>query len=334
VARILVTGGTGLVGSHAVERLVADGWSVRALVRDPARAAWVGALGAELVPGDLREPDAVRRAASGCDAVFHAAATISPNADWETFRTTNVEGTRAVIRAAADAGARLLHVSSVAVYGPFARYRTAPTSEDVPLEPLPDGALYARSKRESEALVLGAHRRGELWAAAVRPDWIYGRRDRQFVPRTARLLRLRVVPLIGGGRTTLPMVHAANVVDGGVRALAIERAGGEAFNVTNDYGVTFADLVRLGARGLGVRAITVSVPVPLARVGMAVLQTVVGLARDRETAAHGDGVLAALTRDNPFTSEKARRVLGWDPPVRPEVGIPEAFRWYREHGRS
>jgi nucleoside-diphosphate-sugar epimerase len=78
----------------------------------------------------------------------------------------------------------------------------------------------------------------------------------------------------------------------------------------------------------------VSVPVPLARVGMAVLQTVVGLARDRETAAHGDGVLAALTRDNPFTSEKARRVLGWDPPVRPEVGIPEAFRWYREHGRS
>ena len=66
----------------------------------------------------------------------------------------------------------------------------------------------------SEALVLEAHAAGRIWATAVRPDVIYGKRDRQFVPRIAGLLQRGFAPLIGGGRTTLPIVHAANVADG------------------------------------------------------------------------------------------------------------------------
>jgi 2-alkyl-3-oxoalkanoate reductase len=76
VRRALVTGATGLVGSHIVERLQEDGWHVRALVRDTAGAAWLSSLGAELVKGNVLDAAAFARAATYCDAIFHCAAAI------------------------------------------------------------------------------------------------------------------------------------------------------------------------------------------------------------------------------------------------------------------
>src|SRR4051812_32189838 len=150
----LVTGATGLVGHHVVERLRHDGWSVRAFVRDPARAGALSRAGVELATGDTLESSGFARAARGCDVVFHTAAAVTPNGGWEAFRKPNIEGTRNAIAAAAAAKARLVHVSSVAVYGGAERYRegSAKTDEDAPLGPLAEGAFYARSKRESEAL--------------------------------------------------------------------------------------------------------------------------------------------------------------------------------------
>src|SRR6185312_6835797 len=109
--RALVTGATGMLGSYFVQCLADAGCGVRALVRDETRAAWLRPLGAELVQGDITSAQALRDAADGCDAVFHAAAAIGPEADWETFRAANVDGTQHVIDACAANGARLLYVS-------------------------------------------------------------------------------------------------------------------------------------------------------------------------------------------------------------------------------
>ncbi len=329
--RALVTGATGQVGSHIVERLAADGWSVRGLVRDPARASWLEPLGAELHKGDVLDAKSFRGAASGCDAIFHTAAAITPRGGWETFRRTNIDGTQIAIDAAATAGAKLLQISSVAVYGSAMRYRQEPTDEDVPLPALPEGAYYARSKRESEQMVLDAHQAGIVWACAVRPDVIYGRRDRQFVPRVARMMSFGIMPLVAGGRSTLAIVHAGNVADGAVRAIAVPAAGGRAYNLANDFDVTVADFVRLGAEGLGKKLLTVSVPLGAARAVMAVVKGTVSLVRSREMASHANSTLSFMSRDNPFSSERARRELGWDPPHRPQTSIPEAFRWYRDN---
>ncbi|MEO8622277.1 MAG: NAD-dependent epimerase/dehydratase family protein, partial [bacterium] len=228
----LVTGATGLVGMHVVQRLQRDGWRVRALVRDPVRAASLRRSGVELAIGDVLEPSGFSLAARGCDVLFHAAAAVTPAGGWEGFRRPNVDGTRNAIEAAAAAGARMVHVSSVAVYGGSTRYRDgALTSEDTALAPLAEHSWYARSKRESEALVLDAHRDGRIWATAVRPDVIYGRYDRQFVPRLAPMLRRGFVPIIGDGSTTLAIVHAENVADGIVRAAMTDVAGGRAYNL-------------------------------------------------------------------------------------------------------
>ena len=328
-----MTGATGLVGSHVVERLLSDGWQVRALVREPGAAAWLAAQGVELARGDVLDAPSLAAAATGCTALFHTAAAVTPRGGWEAFRRPNVDGTRNVSEAAGASGARLLHLSSVAVYGPGARYRAdgRRTDEDTPLAPLPEGAWYARSKRESEAMVLDAHAAGRVWATAVRPCVIYGPRDRQFVPRLARLLRFGFAPLLGRGRTTLPLVHAASVADGAIRAVTANVAGGRVYNVTNDFALTPREFFRLAGEGLGRRVRLVPVPVAVASLAVRLGLRAASLLTGGSLSVVASGSLDFLTRDNPFTSARARRELGWAPPVTPEAGVPAAFRWWREH---
>lgn len=342
----LVTGATGLVGSHLVERLARDGWTVRALVRDAGAARWLSSSGAAaMCTGDVLDARAFAAAAAGCDAIFHTAAAITPatgrgdDAAWEAFRRPNVDGTANAIAAAESSHARLLQLSSVAVYGPDARFASSggPTIEDGPLAPLPAGAHYARSKRESETMVLDAHRDGRIWATAVRPCVIYGPRDRQFVPRVATAVsRLGIAPMLGDGRTTLAIVHVTSVVDAAVRAITLDAAGGRAYNVANDAPVSVAEFYRLAGEGLGRRVRTIAVPWPLAAAGVAVAARAIGLLRGEGPAAMVGASLDFLGRDNPFGSDRARRELGWTPAVAPEIGIPAAFRAWRaaQHDRA
>ena len=329
----LVTGATGLVGTHVVRRLQSDGWHVRVLVRDAARAGALSRAGVELATGDILEPTGFARAARGCSVVVHAAAAVTASGGWESYQRPNVEGTRNAIMAASGASARLVQVSSVAVYGVGARYRAsgAPTDEDTPFAPLGERSFYARSKRESEELVMSAHREGRVWATAVRPDVVYGTHDRQFVPRLAKLLRRGIAPVVAGGRTTLAVVNAANVADGIVRAAMSDGAGGRAYNLANDYDVTVAEFFRLAAMGMNREVRIISIPLFAARMLATLFNTAAPLIIGNRFNAVTAASLDFLSRDNPFTSERARRELGWEPPIRPEVGVPEAFAWWAGH---
>jgi nucleoside-diphosphate-sugar epimerase len=334
VQRALVTGATGLVGSYLVERLREEGWDVRALVRDPGRAAWLEREGAELHQGDVLDGARFTSAAAACDVIFHAAAAVTPRGGWEVFRATNIEGSGHAVDAAAASGARLLHISSVAVYGARGHNaRVAKIDERNALTPLDPAAHYARSKRESEAVVLDAHRAGRIWATAVRPDVIYGRRDRQFIPRVARLFNSGVAPLVGGGKTTLAMVHAANVADGAIRAATTDAAGGKVYNLTNDDEITVADFVQLAAQGLGKHVIPIPLPMRAGRFLIVALASALGLLRGRGLGTMARGTLEFLTRDNPYSSDLARRELGWAPPIRAAEGVPDAFRWWKAQRR-
>ena len=345
----LVTGATGLVGSHVVERLAADGWRIRALVREASvvrqaeRSRWNGIdwlrrLGVELASGDILDLPSFVEAARGCDTIFHTAAAVTPAATrvhpYDAYRVPNVDGTRNAVAAAARHGARLLQLSSVAVYGPKARYASSTMTgvdETVPIDPLPERAYYARSKRESEELVMAAHHEGRIWATAVRPDVIYGPRDRQFVPRVARLLRFGVAPVIDGGSAIMAIVHAAHVADGAVRAATTEAAGGRVYNLANDVDVRWRDFFHLAGDGLGRRVRCVSIPHRVASTLFSITKRTI-----RFVTAGGMNVVTTasldfMSRDNPFNSDRARRELGWAPALRPEAAIPDAFRWWRDN---
>lgn len=344
----LVTGATGLVGSHIVERLAADGWQIRALVRQSRSArvegrgwdglAWLRERGVTFAPGDILDLPTFVDAARHCDAIFHTAAAVTPPSSrvhpYDAYRIPNVDGTRNAIAAAARSGARLLQLSSVAVYGPEARYASSTAigvDETMPLDPLPERAYYARSKRESEELVLTAHTEGRIWATAVRPDVIYGPRDRQFIPRVAKLLRLGIAPVIDGGRAIMATVHAVHVADGAVRAATSDRAGGNVYNLANDFDVSWREFYALASVGLGRRVFRINVPRPLARGGLAVTKQVIRLVTAGGMNVVATASLDFMSRDNPFNSDRARRELGWNPDQRPEHAVPDAFRWWREH---
>jgi len=330
----LVTGATGLIGSHIVDRLLADGWSVRALVRTPARSRDALPREVEISPGDVLDEASFARAASGCHAIFHTAATITARGGWETYRLTNVQGTSNAIAAAERAKARLLQLSSVAVYGPAARYDAARhgqrTDERTILAPISERAFYARSKRESEELVLRAHSEGRVWATAVRPTVVYGPRDRQFVPRMAVLIEKGVIPLLRYGRTIMSVVHAENVARGAVLAATSDIAGGNAYNLANDFDVSVRDFFELAGEGLGRRPRWIPMPIWVARGALRVAKSITRLATGGRVNLIARSAIDFISQDNPFSSERARQELGWSPIVRPEHGIPEAFRWWHE----
>ncbi len=325
----LITGASGLVGSHLVERLRGDGWILRALVRDRSRAGWLSSQGVELFDGDTRDGTAFMRAAEGMQYVFHCAAAITPRGGWEAYRPPNIEGTRNAVEAAARVGARLLHLSSVAVYGPEGRFglsHGASLQELQPLVPIPERAWYARSKRESEELVMHAHRAGRVWATAVRPCVIYGPRDRQFIPRVASVLRAPLAPRIGSGRSVLAIVHARSVAEVAVRAVTSEVGAGRAYNVTNDAPITVREFYDAAEEGLEYRVRWLPIPGAVAQGALVAAGALLRVLRFPGSALLNARTLDFLLQDNPFSSERARLELGWTSGINPRAAVVEAFR--------
>lgn len=332
---VVVTGGSGLVGSHVIAALVAAGERVRAIARPSARDA-VLRCGAEPVVGDVTDP-AVWRAAldtpGGVRGVVHAAALVAPRATLEEFIAVNVGGTRQAAVAARAAGARLVHVSSVSVYGRGTTYAAGPgtADESFPFAPLAPTDYYARSKRLAEAALWEETARGGLWAVALRPNVIYGERDRLFTPKVVRVVRLGVVPQIGPGTNVLSIVYAGNVAAAAVAALDADAAGGAAYNVTNDGALTQREFVDAFAAALGRRVRRVH----LARgPAAAALGVVTALRRALRPGRYGGvaaGAVHFLSGDNPYRSDRARAELGWRPVIEPRDAIRRTVSWVLEN---
>jgi nucleoside-diphosphate-sugar epimerase len=228
---VAVTGASGFLGSSLCRALVAKGFEVRALVRDPARFA--GPPGVRTARCDL--PDGVDEAAlAGASALVHCAyATREP--DLARARRVNEEGTRRLLEASRRAGVpRRVFVSTVAA------------SESAP-------SYYARSKHELEGLFDPAS------DAIVRPGLVIGKDGHGlFQQLLDNMQRLGVVPLFGGGRQPLQTVHVDDVCQAIVRI--VERGLGGAFNVAEPDPPTFAAFLRMLAERLGIRVRFVPLP--------------------------------------------------------------------------
>ena len=334
---VLVTGGSGLVGSHVIEALRAGtpGHTVRALVRSPARAALVERLGADPVIGDVTDPAAWRRAAIGARSIVHAAALVQQRATWEQFLAINVGGTRLAVATARAAGARLVHLSSVSVYGGTASYPAAREQrrEDFPFDPIRESDFYARTKRLAEEVIREESARSGLSAAAIRPNVIYGERDRLFTARLVRAARLGVIPQLGPGTNHLSCVYAGNVAAAVVAALDAPIPGFRAYNVTTDAPPTLTEREFLAAfaETLGVTLRRPRVPRILIRTGLALWTRWQRLRSPTAYAGLGGAAVSFLTGENPYVAELARDELGWHPPFAAREAIHRTVAWFLEN---
>jgi nucleoside-diphosphate-sugar epimerase len=234
-----VTGGSGFIGGRLIERLVADGGRVRALTRSDRSAAAVEQRGAEAVRGDLADRAAIAEGAAGCDVAFHLAAHVADWGPWEDFERGNVEGTRNVLAACAEAGVRrFVHCGTEAAL--MAGEPLVQVDESAPLRP-DSKAPYPATKAKGEQAVRDANRDG-FETVVLRPRFVWGAGDTTLLPEMAARVRKGRFAWVGGGQNLTDTTHVGNVVEGLV--LAAQRgAPGEVYFVTDGEPVVFREFV-------------------------------------------------------------------------------------------
>lgn len=323
---VLITGASGLVGSHAAELFASSGWHVRALVRASSDRSFLISLGCELRTGDIEDQGSLAEAAEGCEAVVHAAARLGSSMSWEESRAANEDGTRNIVEESVRAGvSRFVHVSTAAVYGHPASHTTHPITEDAPVDlAVPSASYYERSKRLAELVVRGVPAEVMQWTI-VRPAVIVGERDRLFTPRLVAAARRRWMLLPSGGRHELPVVYAGNVALACLLAATRPEAAGETYNVANDGPLTLRRILLTATSSE--RPIRVAaVPGRMFTGAFAVGRALVALIPGAGLPVNARNVWF-IANDNPFSSGRIQSLPGWEPTVSAEEGWKRSVAW-------
>jgi 2-alkyl-3-oxoalkanoate reductase len=325
--RVLVTGTTGMLGRGVALALAARGDRVTVLQRRTAD------LGLPEVLTDVSNTGAVRAAVTGHDAVVHLAAKVNVVGPEAEYLRVNVGGTRAVVDACLAAGVeRLVHVSSPSVAHPG---RSLVGRGADPADPATARGPYARSKALAERVALGADS-AELAVVAIRPHLVWGPGDRQLIARIVDRARRGRLPLIGSGAALIDTTYVTNAVDALIAALdRCTDARGRALVVTNGEPRPVAEMLAAVCRAAGVRLPTWHVPIRLARVAGAAVESLWAL-RERFSPAGPAQDDPPLTRflaeqlstAHWFDQRLTREVLRWRPRVRLDDGLAELKRWY------
>ena len=307
MAKYLVTGGAGFIGSHLSEELVRRGHSVRVAdnLITGKRSNLAHVPGVELLEGDLADEAVARRAVDGMDYVLHQAAIPSvPRSvkDPVTSNRANVDATLNVLVAARDAGVkRLVFAGSSSAYGDTP---TLPKREDMPSNPL---SPYALQKVVGEQYLQMFTRLYGLETVSIRYFNVFGPRQDPSSPYSGvisvfatALLENRSPTIYGTGEQTRDFTYVANVVDGVLRACDADGASGEVINVATGGRISLNQLFHT-MRDL---------------VGADVTPTYVD-------SRAGD------VRDSQADIAKAKRILGYEPTVSFEQGLERTVEWYR-----
>lgn len=324
---ILVTGGSGFLGSHVCEQLSRAGRPVRALVRKSSNVAFLRTLpGVELVDGAVDDRESFVRAAAGVTGIVHAAGLVKARSEDE-FTRTNVQGTEHALDAAQAAGPgfeRLVFVSSQAVQGPSdAEGNAVPT--DGPYRPV---TAYGRSKAAAERAVLA--QKDSVRSVVIRPPAIYGPRDQEMLA-LFKTVKSRTLPYFGSALSKLSIIHGADAAAACVRALSADVPSGSVYFVDDGAPHTFADVAGAFERALGVRA-WLRFPLPRPVVEVAAIGS--------ELYGKATGRAVMLTRDkcnelfNQWVGDgaPARAALDWQPGITLDAGARQTAEWYRDHG--
>ena len=314
--KVLVTGAGGFIGSHLCERLVAVGAEVRAFVRynsrgDEGALAWLLPQvreRIEVVAGDLRDGQAVRRAAHEVDTIFHLGALIAiPYSYLHPYEVveTNVMGSLNVLQAARDEEVRrLVQVSSSEVYG-TAQY--VPISESHPLQAQ---SPYSASKIGADMLATSFYCSYDLPVVLARPFNTYGPRQsaRAVVPTiiTQALTQLEI--RLGSMYPTRDLTYVSDIVDGFLRLAMCDEAIGRVVNLGSNLEVSIGDLAD--------------------RI-IAIVGRDVRIAFDPIRIRPSKSEVERLWCDN----RQAKELLRWEPQVSLDDGLRYTVDWIAQHLR-
>ena len=326
--RATLTGATGLLGANLAGLLIERGWTVTGTRRASSDVRPLADLPIRWVEAPLSDPEGLRRAFDGADAVFHCAASVTlRRVITPDVRATNVEGTANVLAAARAASGRLVHVSTAAVVGLGEGGVPADETATYNFEREGLDDAYSRTKHEAEGLALAAAAEGQD-VVVVNPTFMFGPRDSH--PSSGRVM-LEVaackLPALPQGYNCF--VDVRDVAMG--MLLAFEHGARGQRYILGGENLPWADMLQRIGRALGVK--TTSWIAPRWVTGA------VGLAGDlgqwlsgRELPINSMAVRWANTPNFKFSSERARAQLGysWRDP---DLAVEAAISWFRANGR-
>jgi nucleoside-diphosphate-sugar epimerase len=305
---VFVTGAGGFFGSALALHLATLGNDVRALVRQTNRLVPHPKI--TVAQGDILNTTQMREYMQGCDVVFHAAAALRGPLAEQT--RVNVDGTRNVVHAAMlNDVQRLVHISSVAIYG----YRYGGVVDEA-APPTNTREPYSITKRQAEDVVRTVAEGHRLPYSIIRPGGIFGIGSLFWTRGIARLAQLDPMPLIGAGDGKAPVIVLQDVLDLTTLLATHPDAIGEAFNAVVDPSPTWRDYLLMYATHQN----TVSIPPSLARLLAPIVERVFG-------RVGADEYIAFLQHDVQYSMAKARALLGWQPSITVRDGVQQSLAW-------
>jgi nucleoside-diphosphate-sugar epimerase len=322
--KVLVTGGSGFLGSWVCQLLSERGDAVRALVRKSSNRKFLQTLkGVELAEGGIEDAAAVEKAAEGVDAIVHCAGLVKARNEAE-LEATNVEGTRNIIEAARKAKVkRVVHVSSLEASGPSQDGRPVPDDQERPI------TAYGRSKLAAEKVVIAA--KDDLHVVILRPGAIYGPRDQEIL-EAFRTVSHGLAANVAGGRALGSFIFASDCAGACVRAIDAKVPSGSIYFVDDGAGAIDQKQVMDDiARALGKKfVLKPSLPAGALRVVARGVQAW-GKLRDKPVMLTPEKA-NMLLHHFVCSSERTRKDLGWTAKVPWSEGVGRTARWYRENG--
>lgn len=297
--RVFLTGATGQVGQAVRRRLATESVDVHALTRGPLPA---DGAGVRWFAGDLGDPEAMAKAAAGCDVAVHAARECAHDGDLEALGWINVAGTENALKAARHAGVkRFVHVGCVDVT--LANHDRVNWNEDKALGHRPK-APHARTELEAEELVIGLGD-AKMSTVVLRAATVWGPDDRWLLPRLVREARAGGVQLVGLGDNLVATCHVDNLVEAILRAAQRAGAAGSLYHVTDDEMTLARDFYAGLCQALGLPAPRTGAGITVAslkaRLGVGGLSLTDVIHRGRSTS---------------FDVSPAREHLGYAPRIR------------------
>ena len=322
---VLVTGANGYTGSNLCQYLARKGVPTRAMYWAPDGEPKFSHENLELVPGDLRDRESLKRALEGCEVVHNIAALYRPtNVANTVFWDVNVEGVRNMIELSVESGVkRFVQCSTIGVHG---HVRNPPANENSEIKP-DDYYQYTKLKGEEMARDLGA--KLGLPVAIIRPAAIYGPREDRFL-KIPKLIKDGRFIMFGDGEVLYHFIHIDDLSHAFELCAEKEEAIGQTYIIADDHPITLNHIVETMSGALGVKP-------PTWRFPLFVLNTASVAC---EFACKPFGISPPLHRrraswfshTRSFDISKARRELGYEPQVKIEDGLREMVRSYGEAG--
>lgn len=329
MAKYLITGATGFVGSHIAEACQARHISTVTIARASSDLRWPKQFGCEIIEGDINDPPTIRKAMEGVNVVIHVAAKVG---DWgrvEEYRQVNVQATVLLLEEAkARQVDRFVHMSTLGVYQARDHFGT----DETVLPPGKHMDGYTQTKVEAEKVVSGYHTAYHVPTVILRPGFVYGTRDRTVLPKLLENLRAGKVRYLGSGEQQMNTIHVINLVDAVFLAVENPRAVGQTYNLTDDEVVSKKRFLEIVADSAGFPKPTRHVPLGVAKFLARIMEPVARLRKAKQAPLITQARIKFLGLNLGYSCNKAKNDLGYQPKIKLADGMPEAVKWALENG--